>query len=160
MNMFKKNGGFTLVELIVVIAILAILAGVAVPAYSGYITKAQDAAVITELDAIQTAAQAANATAGAIDKIELTLDTNKKVTAVVITSTNELSEKIVDDFKLFFDKDASGTLAAKAKTVTITLGAAKQVDLAGTTYEKGATWHAADDTATTPTFVAGWNATK
>ena len=34
------NGGFTLVELIVVIAILAILAGVAVPAYSGYITKA------------------------------------------------------------------------------------------------------------------------
>ena len=40
MNMFKKNGGFTLVELIVVIAILAILAGIAVPAYSGYISKA------------------------------------------------------------------------------------------------------------------------
>ena len=41
MNMFKKNEGFTLVELIVVIAILAILAAVAVPAYSGYITKAK-----------------------------------------------------------------------------------------------------------------------
>ena len=40
--MFKKNGGFTLVELIVVIAILAILASVAVPAYSGYIAKAQN----------------------------------------------------------------------------------------------------------------------
>ena len=39
--MFKSNGGFTLVELIVVIAILAILAGIAVPAYSGYIDKAQ-----------------------------------------------------------------------------------------------------------------------
>ena len=38
--MFKSNGGFTLVELIVVIAILAILAGIAVPAYSGYIEKA------------------------------------------------------------------------------------------------------------------------
>ena len=37
-------GGFTLVELIVVIAILAILAGVAVPAYSGYIKKAEQAA--------------------------------------------------------------------------------------------------------------------
>ena len=35
------NEGFTLVELIVVIAILAILAGIAVPAYSGYIDKAQ-----------------------------------------------------------------------------------------------------------------------
>lgn len=36
--------GFTLVELIVVIAILAILAGVAVPAYSGYITEANKTA--------------------------------------------------------------------------------------------------------------------
>lgn len=40
--MFKSNGGFTLVELIVVIAILAILASVAVPAYSGYIAKAEN----------------------------------------------------------------------------------------------------------------------
>jgi len=43
MKNFKKNGGFTLVELIVVIAILAILAAVAVPAYSGYIEKANSA---------------------------------------------------------------------------------------------------------------------
>jgi len=36
----QNNSGFTLVELIVVIAILAILAGIAVPAYSGYVEKA------------------------------------------------------------------------------------------------------------------------
>ena len=56
MNMFKSNGGFTLVELIVVIAILAILAGVAVPAYSGYISKANEAADYTMLDTVKTAA--------------------------------------------------------------------------------------------------------
>ena len=39
--------GFTLVELIVVIAILAILAGVAVPAYSGYVTSANKQADMT-----------------------------------------------------------------------------------------------------------------
>ena len=43
----KADGGFTLVELIVVIAILAILAGVAVPAYSGYVTQANKQADMT-----------------------------------------------------------------------------------------------------------------
>lgn len=52
-------GGFTLVELIVVIAILAILAGVAVPAYSGYIKKAEQAADEQLLAALNTAYAAA-----------------------------------------------------------------------------------------------------
>ena len=67
--MFKKNDGFTLVELIVVIAILAILAAVAVPAYSGYIQKANDAKVIAQLDNILTAAQAATASTGNVVKV-------------------------------------------------------------------------------------------
>ena len=46
-TMQKHSGGFTLVELIVVIAILAILAGIGIPAYSGYITKANKQADIT-----------------------------------------------------------------------------------------------------------------
>lgn len=43
----KSKGGFTLVELIVVIAVLAILGGVAIPAYSGYVTKANKQADIS-----------------------------------------------------------------------------------------------------------------
>ncbi len=55
----KRSGGFTLVELIVVIAILAILAGVAVPAYTGYINKAEEAADNQLLAAVNTAFAAA-----------------------------------------------------------------------------------------------------
>lgn len=59
-NTWKRaNEGFTLVELIVVIAILAILAGIAVPAYSGYIKKANEAADNQVLAAVNTAFAAA-----------------------------------------------------------------------------------------------------
>ena len=121
MNMFKKNGGFTLVELIVVIAILAILAGVAIPAYSGYIKKAQDAAAITELDAVATAVQAARAT----DSDEIT---EIKVSSEgVVTVSPELDAAQKADFKLFYG--------------TETVDTAK---LNGTSYAAGATWTPAD----------------
>ena len=55
----RASEGFTLVELIVVIAILAILAGIAVPAYSGYIKKANKAADLQLLGAVNTAFAAA-----------------------------------------------------------------------------------------------------
>ena len=104
MNMFKKNGGFTLVELIVVIAILAILAGVAIPAYSGYIEKAKDAAVITELDAIQTAAQAACALNGTT----VTKITVSNAGAVDITPANAGEDAdVASDFATFYTTDAT-----------------------------------------------------
>ena len=95
MNMFKKNGGFTLVELIVVIAILAILAGVAIPAYSGYISKAQEAGDNAVLGAVKTAVLAAFATEGEVSAITFTNAdgvTSVNGTAVTAEVTADIDE--------------------------------------------------------------------
>ncbi len=57
MKLMKGSPGFTLAELIIVIAILAVLVGIAIPAYSGYIEKAESLADAQMLDRILTAAQ-------------------------------------------------------------------------------------------------------
>jgi prepilin-type N-terminal cleavage/methylation domain-containing protein len=60
----RGQGGFTLVELLVVVAILAILAGVAVFAVGQLTDDAQDAACEIELRTMKTAAAAYKADTG------------------------------------------------------------------------------------------------
>lgn len=139
MNRLKKfreklaeKAGFTLVELIVVIAILGILAAVAVPAYTGYITRAHEAADITQLDAIKTAAISAMATEGAPTKIVVTTDTNGSVTNVTVTgpygtsgSSNVVELGSNTDFLLYLTGSSTGTIS---------------ITMESDTYKDGANW--------------------
>ena len=137
----KKDSGFTLVELIVVIAILGILAAVAIPAYTGYITKANEAADITQLDAILTAAQSALATKGAVSEVTYTVSGNA-VTAKVGSDSYTLTDTIFTDT---YDDDF-------ATYITISTVNLKHKNSAGKAVAS-ATWKA-NDSAWTYTYAA------
>ena len=125
MNMFKKNGGFTLVELIVVIAILAILAGVAVPAYSGYIAKAKEAADLTMLDSVKTAI--------VFEAIEKDAGHDCKVTGATVTAGS--TEVVISGEKIDIT-DNKVNISAYVEEIVFTSGAT------------GATWNGTEWTLT------------
>ena len=112
MNNFKKTGGFTLVELIVVIAILGILAAVAVPAYSGYINKANKSVDDQVIATVNTAFKAACAgnnvdfqtvTASvASNKLDVTKIDSTSVTENGTNAADKTADAIEEDFGLFF----------------------------------------------------------
>lgn len=101
-KMQKHNaGGFTLVELIVVIAILAILAGVGVPAYSGYVEKANEASDLALLAEVNLAFASACAVNG---ENHIGIKATATLTDGVVTEVNPNNET----FQSFYDsKDAA-----------------------------------------------------
>ena len=139
-----EKAGFTLVELIVVIAILGILAGIAVPMYTGYIKRANDAKVLSELSGVLTTAQAANAMTGNVNEVtKITVD-NVGIVTVTATGGGTTSEDYIDYFVDLYDegdaeKQGSGTSAKLVIDAFIKDGTNSITG--GTSYINGATWN-------------------
>ena len=134
-----KQEGFTLIELIAVIAILSVLAGAAIPSYSGYVTKARDAAALAKLEAISAAVQAADVY-GEITEITVEGTTVRlDCSPVSGPPAGDFWAAIEADVVLFYD----GALAGESDGA-IELPAPI---LDGTSYANGARW---DGTAWSP----------
>ena len=123
MNVGKKNNkGFTLVELIVVIAILAVLAGVAIPAYTGYVKKANRAADDTLIATINRTAAAAVLEANGEDMAnledkELTSNAVKDGNAPIYVERKNATKDAAQmaEVKTVFEKYFAGNETARLK---------------------------------------------
>ncbi|MBI5233864.1 MAG: prepilin-type N-terminal cleavage/methylation domain-containing protein [Deltaproteobacteria bacterium] len=101
----KREGGFTLVELLIVIAIIAILAAIAIPQFSKYRLRGYKSGVDSDAKNIYTAAQA-----------YLTDNTNETVDSLPKLKSGGYQKTADVHFE-------SGTMTLSTGSVTITSNA-------------------------------------
>ncbi|WP_189445302.1 pilin [Salinicola rhizosphaerae] len=134
----RRQGGFTLIELMIVVAIIGILAAIAIPQYQNYVARTQVARVVSESGAGRTA----------VETCILSGQTSNTDCEDGFTGSDLLQEVTVDETTSLGIPEVDFG-ATDGTTITATLGnnAASAVSGATVTWTRDATgtWTCATD---------------
>ena len=125
-NKRKKEGGFTLVELIVVLVILAILAALLIPALTGYIDRAKEKNITAETRQVVMAAQTLYDEAYGTSDTAPTFD-KTNAAAIKYNDVKDLAEVkgTIDEITVVANKIATVKYTNGGKTCTYTQSTGK-----------------------------------
>ncbi|MDP4489696.1 prepilin-type N-terminal cleavage/methylation domain-containing protein [Pseudoalteromonas sp. A22] len=125
----KQQGGFTLIELMIVVAIVGILAAVALPAYQDYTVKARFTEVVTAAASVKTTMTECLQTN---NNVITACDTYAELGIAAPASTNNLDSVTVTATTGVIT--ATGTAVAGGYTYILTPPAIDPADPAPSTY--------------------------